>query len=177
MNTITVLQIIQKYLGKSLTITPLVFLSVVCAEGVQHIVEWRLGMYESADMFKTYQKEPIRLSFGILKAISVVAACYFVPKTLSKAYGPPPKFGSFNRDFVRKMWDPRSGLHGMIAMIICAIPLVLIHIKISELAMGHTHTKIILIFDSFLIGVLAVIMGTSVWAGDFVDAKSKDVSS
>jgi len=63
----------------------------------------------------------------------------------------------------------------MIAMIICAIPLVLIHIKISELAMGHTHARIILIFDSFLIGVLAVIMGTSVWAGDFVDAKSKDV--
>lgn len=118
-----------------------------------------------------HQSDTLRLSFGIVKAISVVAACYFIPKKLFATYGPEPRHGSFNKDMLRKLWDPRVDLLGLIAMFILAIPLIFFHIRLSELALGHSMAPVILIFDSFLIGLLATVMGLSIWAGDFVGSK------
>ena len=169
MKLITTLHLILAHLGKALILCPLIILIVISAEGLQHFVEWQLGMYQSQGAFQAKQSNGTRLSFGIVKAISVVMACYFVPKKLSSVFGPPPKFGTFNRDIIRKLWDPRGGLHGMIAMLIYAVPLISIHFKLSEFSMGHPMAPLLLFFDSVLIGLLALVMGTAVWAGDAAD--------
>jgi len=170
MKLLRTIRYIFNYLPQALRLSPIIIGAVIAAEGVQHIVEWHLGMYQSQADFRANQSNNIRLAFGIVKAMSVVMACYFVPKKLSSAFGPPPKFGSFNKDMVRKLWDPRGGSHGLVAMLICAAPLIAVHYKLSELAMGHDGAIVLLVLDSVLIGLLALIMGTSVWAGDAVDA-------
>ena len=170
MRLIETLRCIFNYLPKALQLSPLIILGVIAAEGLQHVIEWHLNMYQSQAAFQAQQSNPVRLSFGILKAVSVVLACYFVPRSLSNTFGPTPKYGSFNRDFLRKLWDPREGLSGLLAMLICAAPLIFVHFKLSELAMGHSFAAIILILDSIVIGILALIMGTAVWAGDAAEA-------
>ncbi len=154
------------HLTKAFCLSFIIVSAVIAAEGLQHIVEWYLGMYESAEMFGAHQSNPTRLGFGILKAISVIAACYFIPKNLTQKYGPPPRHGSFHKDLIRKLWDPRTEMSGMIAMVILAAPIIITHFKLSELAMGHPLATIILILDSVLIGILALVMGTAIWAGD-----------
>jgi len=153
----------------ALKLAPIVVTWVVAAEGLQHIVEWKLGMYQSLDMFTAKQGEPIRLGFGILKAVSVLMACYFMPKKLTRRFGPSPRFGSFNKDMFRKLWDIRSGTAGMVTMLILAVPLTYIHFKLSELAIGHRLAPIILTVDSLLIGLLALVMGVSIWASDWIE--------
>lgn len=170
MKLITTLHLILAHLGKALILCPLMILIVISAESLQHFVEWQLGMYQSQSAFQAKQSNGTRLSFGILKAISVVMACYFVPKKLSSEFGPPPKFGTFNKDIIRKLWDPRGGLHGMIAMFICAVPLVLMHYNLSEYSIGQPMAPLLLFLDGVLIGLLALVMGTAVWAGDAADA-------
>jgi len=149
---------------------------VIAAEGVQHLVEWYLGMYQSREMFTEHQSNPIRLGFGIFKAISLFTACYFIPKNLSETYGPPHRHGSFNKDIVRKLWDPRSGMSGPFAMFILCVPIIVIHYKLGGLAMGHTFAWLLLVLDSILVGFLALIMGVSIWAGDITEYE-KDPSA
>jgi hypothetical protein len=144
-------------------------LLVVAAEGVQHIVEWHIGMYESRTAFGAKQGDPLRMSFGVLKAAAILSACYFIPKKLSKAFGPSPKFGSFNRDMLRKLWDPRLGVSGMIVMFIIAGPLIYLHFKLSYFAMGHAWSVAILFLDSLVVGIIALVMGLCVWANDKVE--------
>lgn len=170
MKLLYTLRLVLKYSGKALAYAPLAIIAVILAEGLQHYIELSLNMYESTAAFRDNQSSPKRLSFGILKAVSVILACYFIPKALHKNIGPDPIHGSFNKDFIRKLWDIRVGTHGMIAMLIIAAPLIFLHIKLSNLAMGHVHAVTILIIDSILIGMLALTMGTSIWAGDAANA-------
>ena len=172
MKIVEILKLVLTHLTAALRLSPLIIACVVATEGAQHIVEWHLGMYQSRDLFSTHQSDTLRLSFGIVKAISVVAACYFIPKKLFATYGPKPRHGSFNKDMLRKLWDPRVGQSGLLAMIILAVPLIFFHFRLSEFAMGHSMASVILIFDSILIGLLATVMGLSIWAGDFVESKT-----
>jgi len=166
LKTITLL---LKHLKIAIRLCPIVVLCVVFAEGLQHIVEWQLGMYQSAENFAEFQSNKTRLSFGILKAIAVLMACYFIPKKLFETYGPSPVNGSFNADMLRKLWDPRGGISGLLAMLVLAAPLIFIHFQLSYRAMDSTFAPILLILDSLLIGVLAAVMGTTIWAGDYIE--------
>ncbi len=170
MKLLTTLNLAVRYSRKAVIYSPLAILAVISAEALQHIIEVSLNMYDSRRAFIENQNNRLRLGFGILKALSVVFAAYWVPKTLSQKLGPAPRYGSFNRDFMRKMWNPKGDFHGMLAMIIAAIPLVYLHTKLSTFAMGHPHAIFLLIIDSFLIGALALIMGTVIWASDAVTA-------
>lgn len=167
MKLVATLKLVLSHLTVAIALSPLMIACVIAAEGAQHIVEWHLGMYESRKMFAAHQSDTIRLGFGAVKAVSVIAACYFIPKKLFKAYGPAPRHGSFNNDMLRKLWDPRADMSGLMAMLILAAPLIFLHFRLSELAMGHSFAPILLILDSFLIGLLAATMGLSIWAGDF----------
>jgi len=169
MPILTLIKTVITNLKSAILLAPIAILLVVFAEGFQHAIEWHLGMYQSKDAFMAGQSRPVRLSFGIIKAISVIAACYFVPKKLSETYGPPAKYGSFNKDMIRKLWDPRGGISGLIAMLMLAAPLIYLHFRLSGLAVGHPIAATLLVIDSLLIGLLALVMGTSVWAADVVE--------
>jgi len=150
-----------------------IILLVVAAEGMQHVVEYYLGMYESRKIFNQLQGNPVRIGFGILKAVMVISACYIIPRNLAKHRGPPPKYGSFRADMIRKLWDPRMGMSGFLAMLLLAMPLIFLHYKLSYLAMSYSATIPFLIADSVLIGILALTMGTSVWAGDQIEFETQ----
>ena len=166
------INLLLKHLKTAIRLYPIVILCVVFAEGLQHIVEWQLGMYQSAANFAEFQSNKTRLSFGILKAITVLIACYFIPKKLFETYGPPPVNGSFNADMLRKLWDPRGGVSGLMAMLVLAVPLIFFHYQLSYRAMGSTFAPVLLILDSLLIGALAAVMGTAIWAGDYVERRA-----
>lgn len=159
-----------KYVFKNLrlaaALSPLIILLVILAEGTQHIVEYELGMYQSHAVFREFQSHPIRLTFGILKAVTFIAACYVIAKNMTVHLGPSPKFGSFRADMVRRLWDPRQDMTALPVSILLAAPLIFLHYKMSYLAIGHSMASLLLLLDSVLIGVLSLVVGTSLWAGD-----------
>ena len=176
MKLLGILKLTLLKLRASFTLSLVMVLCVAAAEGLQHVVEYYLGMYESEAAFRDKQSSTLRLSFGVLKAVSVVTACYIVPKNLSQAYGPPPQFGSFRADMVRKLWDPRGGIWGIISMLALVAPLIFLHMKLNFAAMGHNIASVLLILDSFLIGSLALVMGTSIWANDSIEHKYREAA-
>ena len=53
---------------------PLVLALVIVPEFIQHIVEIRLGMFDSAEAFRALSADPTRMAFGIAKIIGLIAA-------------------------------------------------------------------------------------------------------
>lgn len=162
-----------KTLPLAASLSPLMVLAVVGAEGVQHIAEYNLGMYQSQAVFHGLQNNPVRLGFGAFKAIAMITACYVIAKKLAHKQGPLPKNGSFRAGMIRRLWDPRLGMTGLIVALLLAAPLIILHYKLSYLAMGHSAAPLILALDSALIGFLALIIGTSIWAGDVVEGEAR----
>lgn len=174
MKLFTIIKYATSHLPAALTLAWPIVLCACLAEGLQHVAEWHLGMYASKDAFTAQQGNSLRIGFGILKVTALLAATYFVPKALFKAFGPPPKYGSFNKDMLRKLWDPRGGMTGFFAMLILAAPLIALHYGLSYLAMGHSLAVPLLVIDSLLVGAIAAVMGTAVWAGDKVEAEQAE---
>ena len=46
---------------------PLILASPVPVEVIQHVIEWRIGMFESAEMAKSVESHPARMGFGYVK--------------------------------------------------------------------------------------------------------------
>ena len=159
-----------KYVFKNLrlaaSLSPFVILGVITAEGVQHAAEYWLGMYQSQAIFHDLQNHPLRLGVGALKAIVMIAGCYLIAKALADHQGPPPKRGSFRADMIRRLWDPKLGITGLVIAISLAAPIIFLHYKLSYFAMGHEYAPLLLAVDSCLIGILAWVAGTAIWAGD-----------
>jgi len=172
MKTLLTLKISILNWKKTLFLCPLLFLIAVIGEGLQHVVEWKLGMYHSIDMFRAHQGDTIRIGFGVIKGVCLFVGVYFIAKKLAATYGPPPRFGSFNKDFIRKSWDLSFGVHGLIAVILCSIPLIILHYRISYLAMGHNWAPFFLVIDSLVVGLIALAMATTMWAADVVNAET-----
>jgi hypothetical protein len=43
----------------------------MAAEAIQHLVEWRIGMFESLEMAKVAENDPLRMGFGYLKVAAL----------------------------------------------------------------------------------------------------------
>ena len=155
--------------------SPYAIVFVIAAEGAQHIAEWHLGMFESKAAFQMSASETLRLVFGIIKVVSVLVAFYFVSKKLFEQKGPVSRYGSFNKDLLRPLWDPRSGSTlALVTMIAYAAPLMFVHYQLHLLAMGTTIAPVLLFFDSVVVGLMALTLASSYWAGTTVDSDAHE---
>ena len=166
MKILIAIRYVFKNLRLAASLSPLMILAVVAAEGAQHMVEYWLGMYQSEAIFHELQNHPLRLGFGVLKAIVMISGCYVIAKRLANRLGPAPKRGSFRADMIRRLWDPTCGMTGLFAALLLAAPIIFLHYKLSYFAMGHASAPVLLVLDSCLIGILAWVIGTAIWAGD-----------
>lgn len=62
---------------------PLVVLAAIAIEGVQHVVEWKLGMYGSLAGAEAVEAHPLRMGFGYAKTGVLFLICYFVWRQLA----------------------------------------------------------------------------------------------
>ena len=53
------------------------------AEAVQHAIEWRIGMFESFDMAKAVESDPLRMGFGHVKVGALFIMGYWVARFLA----------------------------------------------------------------------------------------------
>lgn len=161
------------YMGKAIWLCPIAVIALIFAEGLQHYVEWTFGMYESEAMFKSYQSHPLRLGFGILKAAALILACYQIPKSLYQIHGPKALSANAGRHVLRKFFDPTAGLSGLIPTLLMTAPIIFIHYQICSFAISNIYAPALLLLDSVLIGFLAIVFGTSLWASDAFEHKIK----
>lgn len=157
---------------KALKYSPYAVAIVVAAEGVQHIAEWRLGMFESIAAFEMHSSDTLRLAFGIVKALAVLIAIYLISKKLFCENGPQPRYGTFNKDLLRKLWDPRGSAVGILAMFAYAVPLIFIHYQLNFLAIGKPVAPVFLVIDSVVVGFIALTIAAAYWAGEAVNSNS-----
>jgi hypothetical protein len=54
----------------------------IVAEVIQHAVEWHVGMFESLQMAKQVENDPLRMGFGQVKIWALFAMGYWVPRFL-----------------------------------------------------------------------------------------------
>lgn len=163
------MKIATQHLLTAIRIAPLIIGLVILAEGVQHFVEWQLGMFNSQEAFKAQATNQTRLSFGIAKAFAIGIASYYIPKALTKKLGPSAVQDNFAKFYFKKMWDLREGIFGLIGMLLLATPLIAIHYALHYLAFGNIFAPLLLIIDSVLVGLIATVMGVSVWAQDMIN--------
>ena len=154
-------------------LSPVMIFIVIAAEGVQHIAEYSLGMYQSQAIFHDLENSPVRLGFAILKALIMIFACYMIAKKLANHHGLSSDHKPFRAHMIRRLWNPRLDITGLFTALLLAAPIISLHYVFSYLAMGHSAAPLILLLDSCLIGVLALVIGTSLWAGESVKPKSQ----
>lgn len=169
MKTLMATKNVFENLRLAASLSPIMILAVIGAEGLQHVAEYSLGMYASQAIFHSLQNNPLRLGFGIFKAVIMIAAIYMIAKNIAAYKKTPSKHGSFRADMMRKLWDPTLGFSGLLTSLLLAAPIIFLHYKLSYMAMGHSLSPLILTLDSLLIGFLALVIGTAIWAGDEVD--------
>lgn len=162
MNIIEHIHVTLKHLRFGLWLAPLFFLAVVAAEGLQHIVEWRLGMYDSLEAFKAEQDGALRLGFGLLKATSIIIASYFIPRNLNRHLGNMSP-SEFNQSFLRLLYKPNNGVSGLAGMLALCIPTIFLHFEINMLAIGNIMGPALLLIDSIVVGAIGLIIGTAIW--------------
>lgn len=61
---------------------PLLFAVPALAEFVQHVIEMRIGMYESIAAAQAVEGNDLRLGWGVVKAMALVVALYWVARFL-----------------------------------------------------------------------------------------------
>lgn len=61
---------------------PLIAAMPVAAEAVQHVAEWRIGMYESLATAQAVEAHPLRMGFGYVKTAALLLICYWVWRQL-----------------------------------------------------------------------------------------------
>lgn len=57
---------------------PLIVAVPVVAEAAQHVVEWRIGMYDSLALASAVEAHPLRMGFGYVKTAALLLICYWV---------------------------------------------------------------------------------------------------
>lgn len=66
---------------------PLLALIPTVFEMLQHVVEVKIGMYDSLAMAKATEHHPLRMAFGMVKVLSLVIPAYWITRFL--AFGDP----------------------------------------------------------------------------------------
>jgi len=152
-----------RFLPKAFVLAPLAFLIVFLGEGLQHFYEYQTGMFQSLTDFENSMKSRTRLSFGLVKALSLVIGSIWVCFALNRKHS-TYSAKMFRKQLVRRLWDPRDlDVEGFIIMFMMLAPLIYVHFKLNYLAMGHDLVIPILVLDSLLIAALAIVMGTVIW--------------
>ena len=62
---------------------PLLFTAIILWEFAQHIVEVRIGMFESEEAMKAVSNDPTRMAFGWVKMILIYVGAFFVIRHLA----------------------------------------------------------------------------------------------
>jgi len=108
-------------------------------------------------------KNRTRLSFGLVKALSLLVGSVWVSFALNNKYSTYSQ-KMFRRLLIRKAWDPRGvDMKGITILFMMAVPMIFVHFKLNYLAMGHDLVVPLLILDSLLIALLATVIGTGMW--------------
>lgn len=47
---------------------------------IQHVVEMQIGMYDSLEMAKQTEKEPLRMGFGMVKVLALILPIYWITR-------------------------------------------------------------------------------------------------
>jgi hypothetical protein len=63
---------------------PLLFLVPVAFEFAQHVVEWRLGMFEGLAQARAIEDEVWRMGFGTAKVVALILCGYWMPRWLAQ---------------------------------------------------------------------------------------------
>jgi hypothetical protein len=63
---------------------PLLFLVPVAFEFAQHVVEWRLGMFDGLAQAKAIEDSPWRMGFGTAKVVALILCGYWMPRWLAR---------------------------------------------------------------------------------------------
>ena len=66
---------------------PLLFALPMIAEFTQHVIEYRIGMFESVERLREVAGHPERMGFGQVKALSLVVIAYWVIRQLANMDG------------------------------------------------------------------------------------------
>ena len=79
---------------------PLLFALPVAAEFIQHVIEIRIGMFESVEAMQRVGDHPARMGFGQVKILSLILLVYWASRSLAARDGAP----------LRVVGDGRSAL-------------------------------------------------------------------
>jgi len=137
-------------------------LIVFLGEGLQHVAEYKMGMFNSPEDFKAQQSSTNRLGFGIVKVISLLLAGYFIPKAFNKHYGTFTAT-NFRKTYLRMIYNPSGGISGLIAAILLCLPLIWIHSELNMIAMGSSYVLPILVVDSGIVAAIGLVFGITIW--------------
>ena len=64
--------------GRFALALPLIFAAPVVVEAIQHLIEWRIGMFTSFAAAKAVGSDPARLNFGYVKIATLFLVAYWV---------------------------------------------------------------------------------------------------
>jgi uncharacterized membrane protein YhaH (DUF805 family) len=161
------LALINVPLALRLALLPI--LVAIAGEGLQHGVEYYLGMYESREQFIALQASPLRISFGVIKVLAVFFGAYFTLKFMIGAKGPKSAYVGLAKTLLRKSWDMRATSLKEFALTLFVslallVPMIFVHYRLNHAAMDSAHDLILLSADSVLIGLMALAMGLAQWA-------------
>ena len=140
----------------ALRLAPLVILLAVIGEGVQHVVEFQLGLFESEAAFREGGGHVVRLGFGIFKALCVILASVVISVRLSRYWRPGINVPAAYKLYFVSPWAATASL---LPLILGVAPLLWLHVRFHHLAFGSDAAPVWLSLDSVLVGALAVYLG------------------
>ena len=138
---------------------PIAFLLPVIGEGIQHIAEFQLGMFDVGDGLSVGAETTTRLSFGAIKVASVFAAILLSVQFLDK------QEGSSRRPL--STWFAivtRYDAFSFVLLIAAVVPAMAVHYGLNYFAFGKPPGLVValLAFDTLVVGALAVLLGAAV---------------
>ena len=165
------LALVNAPLALRLALLPI--LVAIAGEGLQHGVEYYLGMYESREQFIALQASPLRLTFGIVKVLAVFFGAYFTLKFMIGTKGPKSAYDGLAKALLRKSWDMRATSLKEFALTLFVslallVPMIFVHYWLNNAAMDRSDDWLLLGADSILIGLMALAMGLAQWAAMFL---------
>lgn len=145
---------------------PLILIIPVLGEGLQHAVEYQLGMFVNAHAFTAFAHSVDRLTFGIVKAASIILAVVLTLRFRlhSQTTDPDARRELRRHEFAKavRLWCPGDATW-MLVLVIAVVPLMFIHARLNHAALGQSASLTIglLVGDSLLVGLLAIVLGNT----------------
>lgn len=153
----------------ALRISVLPMFLILFGEGLQHVVEYSLGMFNSQADFAKHQSGRLRMSFGIFKALCFVVSAFWVTHNLLRHFKPMRESRAIIKELLRLFFVPKMSELGSFVQIltttlVLCLPMIWIHIQLNLLAIKLTQSIPILIVDTVVVALIALLIGTAQWA-------------